>query len=227
MSLITLLPLVLALISVLVFAFFALTHQSLAQSLCVQKATQMQAELGRTLRNLLALNRTAQELRHQRAAADRDLATAVESGFPPAIAAAQIRQDAVIAAQLAFRARQTALLLEAEGIRQRFERELHHGLTQLRVPALAAPRFYPRALAVRPTPEASLSPDYVTVSGFAERQQALFRFIVNLNPTPLPFLDDLQRRQFIHHAECVVTLKAEGTKWYPEIKAASASSKWP
>jgi hypothetical protein len=222
-STLALIPLLMTALVAVGFAHYALRRWSLAQSTCLQKATQMQTDLGKTLQELLALNHMAQELRHQRLIADRDLAAAMLTGIPATIAAAKLRRDAVIAAQTAFRARQEFLLLQAEGERARYELALRSAFFRQRLTGISSPRFYARALAVRPQPPTSLSPDYVPIEGFARGQQARFQYRVSLDSN-LPYLRDLGN--FAHSAACSVTLESEGKRWTPKILAASASSNW-
>lgn len=218
-ALVTLLPLCLSVALAFGTVLHVLKRKSLAQAICIQEAMQLQESLKNPLRRLMAMNSKAQSLRIRRLWADQNLARALATGIPGNIAAAQAIQTAVIAQQLAFRAKQELLLAEAALIRawakQRFyQRAVRIGGREIR---MSHPDI--RALAVRPQPPASLSPDYVKLPTFRYSQQQRYRFRVDLMQNwPLSSAD----MSFVQTAECAVTLKGENQKWDIDVIAAKA-----
>lgn len=186
-----------------------------SQSLCVREAVLLQQSLARTLDKLLALNPKATKLRAARKAADSAAHAARASAFPPAIAAAEAARAAVILQQAALKAKQMSLLSEARLIRQRHSQKLSWDARPLASGPVSSKTFFPTALAVRPVPALSPSPDYVTVPGFKSLQQHRFVFEADLSP---PFLPLKVRQTTL----CSVTLKGKQKSWTAEILAASA-----
>src|SRR6185312_15160850 len=105
-SVMALLPLLLASAFALSTCFYVLKRKSLAQAICIQEATRLQTNLRTPLRYLIHMNPRAQTLRRRRQIADQNLRSALSSGVPYAIAIAEAADLEVIAEQVAFRARQ-------------------------------------------------------------------------------------------------------------------------
>jgi hypothetical protein len=219
-TVIVFIPLLLALAFTLAVVLHAIKMKSLSQSMCLQGAIRLQTDLKRPLKQLMRMNVQARTLRMQRTLADQNLATALASGVPYAIAAAKAVQTAVIAAQVAFRARQELVLIEARAIRLSDQQRMSVQARSLGATGFVSPTYYYRALAVEPRPRDSLSPDYVKIAGFGRAQQQRFRFRVNLLkhwPVKLPKLDINQT------TECSVSLQGEEQKWNVDILAVKAA----
>lgn len=189
-----------------------------SQALCVQGGVKLQRDLAATLDRLLALNPKAQALRRARQAAEAAVTAARTSLHPGAIAAAEAVRTAVILQQMALRARQTELIAHAQMQRTQHERELQRAVKPWIRSTVDSQRFFPTALAVRPQPLGSLSPDYVPVVGFERWQQHQFSFETELSP---PFLQ-WDVRQL---TRCSVSLTGKEKAWRPRIVAASALSR--
>lgn len=219
MSLLILLPLFLTLALSLAVTYSVLKRKSLAQAICIQSASRLQENLRSPLEKLLHMNTQATALRTQRTIADDALAAAVSSGVPYAIAAAKAVQLGVILAQTAFRARQWALLTEAERIRSEGQRELRSRASRLPASGIQTPTYFFRALAVEPKPITSLTPNYKPVPLFERAQQTRLRFRVNL----LNLFPELgEGLDFIQTTECSVTLQERDERWQIHILAAKA-----
>lgn len=220
-SLLSLVPLLFTLLSGLGLALYAFKKKSLAQSLCVRAGLQLQADLARSLTELLRLNVKATSLRRRRAVADHNLNVALASGNPKAIAIAKAAQAAVILEQLHLRGRQERIFTEASKARYRHARDLRGELRPLGATAgLQSDSSYFRPLAVRPEPPTSPSPNYSPVPTFVQAQSHRFRFQVDLAPPdlPLPF----PKGRFRQITECSITLEKEAPLWKPRILGASA-----
>lgn len=218
MSLIALLPLLLTVLAAIAFAYYALARKSSAQAVCVREVVQMEHELGQLLGQLLRMNERAASLRAERLKADLALQSALASGYGPAIAAAKAAQLAVIVAQQEFHAAQLALLEQAETVRLSHVRGIQSGARRLGVPDVDSEPSFERALAVRPEPPLSLSPDYVPVEDFQQRQKHRFRFDVAFLPATF---DHLQT--FHQTTTCVASLQGEDFKWDTKILRARLS----
>ncbi len=220
---VALIPMIIALFTLVAGAQYVFKHKLRAQSLCVKEALLLQRDLQKTLTELTRLNPQATRLRAQRAKADRAVLKAAMAANPYALAAAKAVQTAVIAAQLALKAQQIKLLAQA-----RIQRLDHHRALAGEVDRLAAGRvqsktFYWRPLAVEPKPPISLTPDYKMVAGFENSQQHQFSFDVILTPPFLLF--EAKYFEFKQKTLCSVTLEAKEGAWRPQIVAASALSR--
>lgn len=198
-----------------------LKMKSMSQSVCILNAVQLQNALKTPLEKLLGLNRRARVLRAKREAADRGLKLALLSKNPPAIVAAKALQTAAILQQTELSLAQHRWLAEAERLRQRHTQRMREIAFRKRFGAPAVRRFFPLALAVRPRPTASLSPDYVPVSDFELRQQQRFSYFTDLRPE---FFREHSALPFRQKTECSATLTEKGGVWNPEILAGSAWS---
>ena len=222
-TLIALVPLCAAAVVALCSGLYILKRKSLAQSHCVQQASQTQNELKETLERLLRLNPQAKTLRAKRQAADEGLKAALSSANPYAIAAAQAYWSAVVLQQTALRARQQALLSRAEVQRRSGYRKLRERIRSLSTSATEARRYYWRPLAVEANPPATLTPDYEPIPLFSTLQQQRFKFLIELKP---PFARSLSSAGIKQIAECSVTLEEKENKWKLKILAANAPSSW-
>jgi len=219
----TLVPLALSLTMALGVCLQILKRKSLAQAMCVQEAMQLQENLKKPLEKLMRLNKNARLLRQQRLAADRALQAAIASGVPYAIAAAKAVQLAVIAMQISLRSQQEALLLQADRTRRIAQQSFYQQAWRLGGRKIETPTYFFRALAVRPEPATSLTPDYVKVPFFEQAQQQRLRFEL---PLIRGWLARLQGRDFSQRTECSVTLKGENLRWEVAILAAKAPSSY-
>lgn len=214
-SMLALVPLVVTLVVCLCAALWSMRRQEAARSHCVRSAVQLQSRLKPTLDKLLRLNPRATSLRAQRTAADNAVTAAVASGYPPAIAAAKAIQVAVVLQQVALRAKQEALFLEANADRQMAENDLRSVIGRKLGTSVVARRFYWRALAVEARPPAALTPDYRPVPLFHILQQQRFEFALPL-------------RGVTHAVACSATLQGRENAWRLKILAANpaSNSRW-
>lgn len=217
---IALIPLVITVLTIAAAAQIAIRKKLRAQALCVSAATRLQYQLRETLIELTRLNPRATQLRVQRTKADHNLAQALASGNPYAIAAAKAVQTAVILAQTALRGRQQSLLLRAGAERRDHERQLESASRGLPGGKLSSRTYFVRALAVQPIPAGSLSPDYVPVAPFTALQRHEFRFDVNLGTWLTP---QMVRQTTV----CSASLRGKEKAWTPVITTASAQSRPP
>lgn len=221
-SLLVLAPLSMAVLVALATMYFVLARKSAAQSACVRESARLQSELARQMIALQRLNRPAARLRRERAASERALRIAITAANPAAIASARAAQRAVLLAQLALRTRQNAILSAASFARTRAHLELRQRLRAYRVEAFRAGGGPPRGLAVRPTPEHALTPDYVPVASFAREQRQSYEFRLPLRPTFLP--ETWRGGDYLQPAACAATLKGDSKAWRVSILAVSARS---
>ena len=219
-SLIAIVPLLATLMVCSATALYALKRKSLAQSLCIHQATRTQQDLKSPLDKLIKLNTKATSLRNRRLIADANLISAQATGYPPAILAAKAQQTAVILQQYALRARQLALLADAEGIRVQANRDIRQKIERFPATQIRTESFYFRPLAVEPKPPTDLSPNYETVPAFTTFQQHRFRYQIDLlqgMPSVLAIsVNSLQK------IECAVSLEEQGDDWNLRILAARA-----
>lgn len=201
-------------------ALYALKRKALAQSICVQQASRLQEDLKAPLRKLLKMNPHAEFLRRKRQTADNNLRAANASGYPPAIAAAQAADQAVILEQMEFRSRQLALLAEAKRIRSVRGREIHERAARVHATGVISRAYYPQALAVEPKPPYALSPNYETVPGFELAQQQRFNYRVDVLDRFPRFLEMVTNS--VQKIDCSVTLAERGGDWELEILTARA-----
>lgn len=219
-SLLALVPLLATVFVCTGAALYALKRKSLAQSICVQQAARLQEDLKSPLRKLLSMNRRAEFLRGKRQTADNNLRAANASGYPPAIAAAQAAQLAVILEQTEFHLRQLALLAEANRIRSVRGREIHERAARVHAIDVVSRTYFPQALAVEAKPPYDLSPNYETVPGFELAQQQRFQYrldVLDLFPRSRKVVTDL-----IQKIDCSVTLVERSGDWEIEILTARA-----
>lgn len=220
-SAVAILPVLLTLFAGLGLVFFMMKRKSLAQSICIQQAAQIQQDLKKPLRQLLKLNEKAEALRSRRANADTEVALAAASLQPHAIAIAKAKQHALILEQTALHSQQLQILADAERLRQQGQRELRRRVRLLGVAHAEAPMFYSLPLAVEPRPAGSPSPDYVPIAAFNEGQQQRFRFQLDvLSGLPLPLPVEARDRM-----ECSVTLDKKEDQW--EFRVLQAAAKPP
>jgi hypothetical protein len=219
-SVMALLPLLLASAFALGTCFYVLKRKSLAQAICIQEATRLQTNLRTPLRNLIRMNPQAQILRERRRIADQNLQSALSSGVPYAIAIAEAADLEVIAEQVAFRARQEGLLAQASALRADGQRSLRLRAAQLGADNIRSRTYYARALAVEAKQPWSITPDFDPIPAFTESQQQRYHYKIDLlEGWPGP-RDRLESRQDI---ECSVSLEGEEKQWNIRILVARAS----
>jgi len=224
-SLVTLIPVFLAMLLALVAITYATKKTWLAQSLCIQNAFSLQRDLGKTLTQLMNLNPRAQSLRREKIRADAQLQEAVLSGQPPLILAAKTQVMVVRLRQMALRREQQRLIGEAQMRRLRTRAELSHALVRMGHPARIHQRQPPpsRDLAVAPSPATSLSPDYLPMTDFTLFQREEYEFSIDLNPK----WPGIPREPWIQTSRCAATLKRKDLTWAPHLLAVNARSSWP
>ena len=220
MTLVALIPLLMAAVTGVGLTYFVLKRKSLAQSLCVSQAARTQRELKVPLEKLLRLNPRAATLRAKRLQAELRLQQALSTGNPAVIAAARTALQVVILEQSAFHGRQLALLAEAVRIRTRAGRELRSRTAKIPALRILSMHSAPNGLAVKAQPAGSPSPDYYPVANFASAQQHRFRFAINVL-NRFPFLNKFAGNGN-QQTECSVTLSQEKGKWGIQILMAKA-----
>jgi hypothetical protein len=220
-SLLALFPLFITLLVCVSAVYYIYRRKSLGQSICIQQAARMQNDLKTPLKKLLHMNPHAFTLRAQRAQADANVASATASAYPPAIAAAEAQQAAVIAQQTEFHGEQLALLMDAQRIRSEAETTLRMRALSLQAQGVQSMAYYFRPLAVEPKPPSDLSPNYEAVPNFTELQQHRFRYSIDLL-SGFPGMGEvgIGARQT---TECAVSLQSgEEDEWDIQILAAKA-----
>lgn len=231
-TLISMIPLVMTVIFGVSLTYYVLKRKSLAQSICVNQASQLQYELKSSLEKLLRMNTRAKILRARRLIADVRLANAITSAYPPAIALAKALREEVIMEQHEFHAEQLVLLAQAQITRSRYQVDLHPRVAHFPAWAVHTPTPYIRALAVDPVPENSDSPDYVPVQNFELFQQQAFSYTLNIL-AGFPFLTELNSLRKLSSiqeftartnqtTQCSVTLTQRSSEWSIQILAARA-----
>jgi len=108
--LLSLLPLILAGGFALLLGFGFLRSDMAVLNVCRAEQMQVQNKVGRNLGKLLKLNPKALKLRLEQARAEKALQAAIESGYPPAIAAAEAYLLSVQMRRQALDVRQRALI---------------------------------------------------------------------------------------------------------------------
>jgi hypothetical protein len=164
------------------------------------------------------MNPNAKRLRIQRAHADADLAAAMASGYPPAIAAAETYQQMVIGLQMAFAAEQRAVFVQAG-----FERE--HSRARFQSTRGTSGIFEPESssgnetLAMRPDPPHSPSPDYLPEETFTESQSQTYSYKLDLFQRLPSWLHSYAKdKQRWSVQKCAATLKNKEDNWKPVFK---------
>lgn len=180
---------------------------------CRTEVIQSQERLAELLTALLRLNPDAARLRTMEFDAQRQVARAVASGNPPAIAAAQ-------AALLVVHSQQSALVLQQQTLLSEARRRLARSYVDLRnQPELRQADLTPTTqplpfgLAVEPQPMDSRSPDYVPVAQFEQAQALAYSWRAPLQRF-MP--ESLQNRiSFFNHlsGQCSATIRKEKTQW--------------
>jgi hypothetical protein len=202
----TWLPLFLTLTISLSVLSFAMVVRVKANKICFEGMVRLQRGLRATLIELSKLNKQAASLRAKRTAAEIQLKAAIASATPPFIAEAQAVRMLVMSAQLALKAKQQELLQKAR--RQRLEarrnvaRDLHSlgGRLQSDDPSLFL------SLAVRPSPPADLTPDYLPLPQFRRFQAERIHYQVPLFKGVPPWLLKNLTLPATQESECGATL---------------------
>lgn len=220
-SLLALLPLLLALMFGLGTSLYIIKKKSLAQSLCLRSGIQLQAELKRKLERLFELNPKANRLEARRVRAEKAFRAAVASGIPHLIAAAKANKTAILIEQTQLKAKQLSLLEEAIATRVTHQQRLRLHLQKIKVNDLKS-TSQSLGLAVYPVPPFALTPEYEPTDGFAIAQQQQYRFNVDLNPPfDLPFSFPISHQPI----ECSVSIEGDPNEWRVKILEASAPPK--
>jgi hypothetical protein len=128
--LLSLLPVILAAGLALFFTFNFLKSDLAVLNVCRAKELEVQSKVGRNLTKLLTLNPRALTLRLEEARAEKALASAVESGNPAAIAAAEAYLLSIKMRRQDLHVRQRALIETADAWLRAGSLELPHELQQ-------------------------------------------------------------------------------------------------
>ncbi len=185
---------------------------------CVFQVLKLQKELAKPLTSLMKLNPQATRLRAQEALAKAQLAAAIATGTPPAIAAARARLLTVQQRQLVLKAKQELLLIEA-----RVRREGFHNYWLPRTSRVKRKTRFPGqspSLAVQPKPLGSRSPSYEPTSDFSKSQaQSYTIHQAVIVPGFQIFTWALDSKDLSISYHCSATLKKQGErKWIPILK---------
>lgn len=209
-----LLSVFLCLIAALTTLGFVLKHRMALSSHCVHSALQLQQNLSRPLEKLFKLNKKATYLRGKRHQDQIRLAAAVLAGNPIAAAAARAQLLITTQRQMALRAQQEVLLLEAKWMRQRFKQNFIPG-AQRKTEFLGETQ----GLAVYANPPASLSPSYLPSQPFEERQSQTYAVRRRLSLPYLPLTKFVSKSNSLSfHFICRSSLRRKGGRWIPILK---------
>jgi hypothetical protein len=231
--LLSLLPLILAAGIALFFTFGFLKSDLAVLNVCRAKELELQNKAGRNLAKLLKLNPRALNLRIEEARAEKALASAVESGNPPAIAAAEAYLLSVQMRRQDLRIRQRALIDTADmwlstggaELPRDLQREWlqhHRGLSSWLENRFQIGRVSPAKLAVIPDMP-DTAPVYLLRPDFAEAQAWKQSWSFRLATTGWS-------RRFLNfnggfERSCTVSLYPEGEEWIARLKKDKFSSK--
>lgn len=224
--LLSLLPLILA-AGLALFCTFGFLKSDLAVlNVCRAKALEVQSKAGRNLTKLLKLNSRALSLRAEEARAEKALASAVESGNPGAIAAAEAYLLSVKMRRQDLHIRQRALIDTADAwlatsgaeLPRELQREWlqhHRGLSSWLESRFQTGRTNLAKLAVMPDlPE--VAPVYLLRPDFTEAQAWKQNWSFRLATTGWA-------RRFLNfnggfERSCTVSLYADGEEWIARLK---------
>ncbi len=229
----SLLPLILAAGIALFFAFDLLKSDLAILNVCRAKALAVQNKAGRNLTKLLKLNPRAVSLRAEEARAEKILVSAVESGNPGAIAAAEAYLLSVKMRRQDLHIRQRALIDTADAwlaaggteLPRELQREWlqhHRGLSSWLESRFQTGRTSLAKLAVMADlPEVApvylLRPDFVEAQAW--KQTWSFRLTtIGWARRYLNFNGGFER-------SCTVSLYVDGEEWFARLKKDKFSSK--
>lgn len=219
-------PLLLTLLACALICLHSIYQITADDRICMKEVMRTQHELSRLAKSLVQLNRLAGHLRKQKRAADTQLAAAMVSGNPIAIAAAEANEKSVHIAQAALAAKQKSLLSFAGQIRFQSEQRIRaSGLSDV-----DSGRDHALTLALRAEPPHSLTPDYVEASFFPERQSQTYSYKIHL----FKFLPDWLKQYVSRHPDladitqpmsrsCSATLLHQEENWKPILKKVNPS----
>ncbi len=232
-TLVALLPLLVAVIAVIAASYLVLRADSRTRHVCRTGLLQAQTEVQIHLKKLLGMNTEAQALRAKRTAAEVQLAASLGT---PAAAEAAVELQEVEAAQLAFGALQKKELFEARMLSSSSPgRTLSAVQSEVSGAALVNRGSRMRARGhvqsakfdVIATPPDSPTPDYQPSLRFRDRQVMTVSWEFDLRDFlpawTRPFVDiaDLSGK-----AGCSTTLEKENEDWRPQITEAKSSSNY-
>lgn len=217
-----LLIVVLLILSAALLSLAHLTRKKMAlSSHCVHSVLKLQHQLKKPLSQLLRMNPQATRLRAQKLAAEVRMSSALLTGVAPVIAAAKAHLIFVTQKQIAFKARQQLILLEARTRREQFK------ILNLRKNIFRRTRHLGESndLAVTPSPLGSLSPNYEVSPNFRENQGQTYELRNKIYLPLMGFMRLLTDRHEIEiHTLCSASLKQKGNlTWTPILKEAKAS----
>jgi hypothetical protein len=225
-SLLALLPVLAAVLAAVAATFLLMKTDGAAKQACRVEVLRTQASLAKTLRDLMALNSQARNLRVRREAAE----AAVAMGEAPAA----ITLEVIMLQQTALAARQELLLAKGKLLSRT-------GPTLALVKAKAAVRSSSSGFSSRPVavtghtssasfdvvaePPMDMTPDYVPSPRFRDRQEMKASWSFDLTA----FLPDWVRKilgsdHLKMTGECSATLEKGETQWEPKITMARSSS---
>lgn len=215
LSLASLIPLLIGVMTTVAVLQFALRKKLAAQALCVSHGLSLQAALRENLVQLLRLNPQAERLRAQKSKALQALKVAIATANGPAMAAARAALTAIHLQQVALAARQQALLAQARLDRIHAKARLAASVRPMNVKNFSAQEYYVRPLAVDPTPPGDLAPSYKPVAAFSNKQKQKFSFDISMTP-------GIWRGDWTQETSCEITLNGKESSWHLQIAAGSA-----
>lgn len=205
------LPLLLSL--ALGFSLWSLVLQETGETLhfCRETLLAKQKELLIAIAEVVRMNPEARALRQQRKIAELNLKMAMVSANPGAIAKAQVNLQAVVTQQMLFRSRQLRVVSQyqlrlhssGEWARQLWLRKFQRSRPKL---SIRAPQ-----MALEESPPGELSPDYLPVRNFEDKQAFQLRWKHSHPALELISKNRLSRASAI--SACATTIYRSEKQW--------------
>ncbi len=211
------LPLILFIVLSLLFSTSLLFRHRQNQHVCQKEVLQLQSQQSHHLRQLLSLNKKAQNLRRQRKIANKVLNKALQSGQPKAIIAAKALQWAIKSQQLILRNKQTTIITQAKKNMAQSLKRIKHNYSKNQV--FTTVQNHPLSLPVIPQGITSESPTYHPRPNIEKWQ------IVALSwswPLPKPWqrwVNYMNIKSKKLTGQCAGTLRKRNRQWREELAA--------
>lgn len=225
-----LLPLLITIVALSTAAYLLFKNDGASRHQCRLELLRTQTKIASDLHRLLDMNNQARQLRARRAEAE---AHVLETAGTPAMALAEVELNAIIAQQLAFSAKQKALLAHARLLSRtgpmNAELRVQPTVERTRAPSRQLLDFSAShrggAFAVMASPASSLTPDYEPASDFSQRQEmhlgwsfSMERFLPDWLKQSLP-TSGLKAS-----AQCTATIEKEKGQWKAKLTVGKSSS---
>ena len=228
-TLLILTPLIVAAVAVLAAGYLILKADGQTRHLCRVRLLSAQAKVSADLRDLMALNAQAANLRTERQLADNEVRAAAE--FPPLLPAAQAHQVSVIARQLTLAMNQKRLILHATMESKMAPVQTSHevqdtltslGLTQTEDHFSIGFRGKTQTASfdVVASPKSNLTPDYNPSRDFENKQVMKISWSFQASALLPAWLRPLAVSSNIRaRAECSAGLKKGDQQWQASLNA--------